>query len=144
ALHAWLEGLRKDGAYTRPELQFGEANEKIENLDTRAQALFRALVEKLPEDRDTWTDEHHALWLLAHQVDYFRREDKSAWWEYYRVHELEHEELLDERKAITGLKFVAELPKKKGDRNPTHRYRFPEQEVSIDTGDNVVAIKGEN
>src|SRR5690606_19191848 len=64
ALHAWLEGLRKDGAYTRPELQFGEANEKVENLDTRAQALFRALVEKLPEDRDSWTEEHRALWLL--------------------------------------------------------------------------------
>lgn len=144
ALHAWLEGLRKDGSYTRPELKFGEATEKIGNLDSRAQALFRALIKKLPEDRDIWTDEHEALWLLAHQVDYFRREDKSAWWEYYRVHELEHEDLLDERKAVTGLEFLGELPKQKGDRNPTHRYRFPSQEMSIDAGDQVIAIKGES
>jgi uncharacterized protein len=90
-----------------------------------------------------WTDEHKAKWLLAHQIDYFRREDKSAWWEYFRVHELEHDELLDERKAITGLVFNGVLPRIGRDKNETHQYKFPPQEVSIDEGDDLIEVKGE-
>ncbi len=148
ALHQWLEQQRqaviKSGKeLQRPEIKTGEASENVQQLDTRTQALFKALTEKLPEDRAIWNDEHKAKWLLAHQIDYFRREDKSAWWEFYRVHELEHEDLLDERKAITGLQFVAELSKQGKQRNPTHRYKFPVQEVSIDGGDEVIEVKGE-
>ncbi|MDZ7650287.1 MAG: hypothetical protein U5K54_25880 [Cytophagales bacterium] len=115
ALHQWLETLRgnlvKSGQeFIRPELKTGEASDNVQQLDTRAQALFKGLTEKLPEDRAIWNDDHRAKWLLANQIEYFRREDKSAWWEFFRVHELEHEELLDERKAISGLQFVSELP----------------------------------
>ena len=145
ALHRWLENVRRqhEQQYARPEIKFGEASENVQTNDTRAQALFRALTEKLPEDRAAWTEEDHARWLLAHQIEYFRREDKSAWWEFYRVHELEHEELLDERKAITGLEFVGVLPLKGRDRIPAHRYRYPPQEVSLDEGDELVEVKGE-
>ena len=118
ALHQWLETLRaervKQGKeFQRPEIKTGDASEDIQQLDTRSQALFNALTHKLPEDHALWNAEQHAKWLLAHQLDYFRREDKSAWWEFFRVHELEHENLLEERKAITGLQFVKELPKGK-------------------------------
>ncbi|HEV8513580.1 MAG TPA: TM0106 family RecB-like putative nuclease, partial [Cyclobacteriaceae bacterium] len=148
ALHRWLErqraGVIQSGKnLQRPEIKTGEASENVQQLDTRSQALFNALTGDLPEDRTTWSDEQKAKWLLAHQIDYFRREDKSAWWEFYRVHELEHEELLDERKAITGLQFAAELPKQARQRNPTHRYIFPEQETSIDVGDDVIEVKGD-
>jgi len=148
ALHKWLENLRaeliKSGKeFQRPELKTGEASENVQQLDTRSQALFKALTEKLPEDRSTWSEEHKAKWLLAHQIEYFRREDKSAWWEFFRVHELEHEDLLDERKAITGLQFVTVLPKEGKERNVTHRYKYPPQELSVDEGDEVIAVKGE-
>lgn len=147
ALHKWLENLRSEmisagKPLQRPELKTGEANEEIQQLDTRAQAIYQSLTAGLPEDRDTWNEEHKAKWLLAHQIEYFRRENKSAWWEYYRVHELEHDDLLEERKAITGLQFVGEIPKGKNDRNVTHRYKFPPQEISIDEGDPVEAVKG--
>ena len=148
ALHRWLETLRTDltssgKSFQRPTLEFGEASEDVQNLDKRSAALYKALTAKLPEDRSLWTDEQAAKWLLAHQLDYFRREDKSAWWEYFRVHELEHEDLLDERKAIYGLKFLEELPKFKRERNPTHRYSFPPQELSINEDDTLVEVKGE-
>jgi uncharacterized protein len=148
ALHRWLETLRNDlisggKNFQRPLLEFGEASEDVQNLDKRSAALYTALTSKLPEDRSMWTDDHAGKWLLAHQLDYFRREDKSAWWEYFRVHELEHEDLLDERKAIYGLKFLAELPKGKRERNPTHRYTFPPQELSVDEDDVLVEVKGE-
>ncbi|HET9485961.1 MAG TPA: TM0106 family RecB-like putative nuclease [Chryseosolibacter sp.] len=145
ALHRWLEDLRhqSEQEYTRPELKFGEASENVQTNDTRAQRLFEALINNLPENTASWSDEDHAKWLLAHQIEYFRREDKSAWWEYYRVHELEHEELLDERKAITGLEFVEVLPLRGRDRIAAHRYRYPPQEVSIDEGDDLIEVKGE-
>jgi uncharacterized protein len=148
ALHQWLENIRAEvvnaGTFPlqRPERTAGEASDNIQQLDTRSIALFKSLTKDLPEDRALWTDEHKAKWLLAHQVDYFRREDKSAWWEYFRVHELEFDELLDERKAIAGLEFVEELPKAPREKNATHRYRFPPQEVSIDEGDELFEVKG--
>lgn len=149
ALHRWLESLRSDSALTgtkfdRPELKTGEAGEEIQQLDIRSQAIYKALVEKLPDDRTTWTSEHRAKWLLAHQVEYFRRELKSAYWEFFRIHELEHEDLLEERHAISGLKLVAELPRAKGEKNVTHRYSFPPQELSIGEGDMLVEVQGDD
>ncbi len=148
ALHRWLEEQRSKllaagRPFQRPELKTGEANENIQQVDTRARAVFRALTANLPVDRSAWTDEHKAKWLVAHQIEYFRREDKSAWWEYYRVHELEHDDLLDERKALTGLQFIGVVPKEKGERNVTHRYTYPPQDVSIDAGDDIIEVKGD-
>ena len=148
ALHRWLEERRetlvKAGKeFQRPALETGEASEHVQQKDIRAQALFNVLTAALPEDKEDRNEEHNAKWLLAHQIDYFRREDKSAWWEYFRVHELEHEALLDERKAIAGLEFIEALPKEKKERNPTHRYRYPPQEISLAEGDELVEVKGE-
>jgi uncharacterized protein len=148
ALHRWLEDVRADlvaagEELQRPPLKTGEASENVQIQDTRATALFKSLTSQLPEDKAIWTREQQARWLMAHMVDYFRREDKSAWWEYFRVHELEHEDLLEERKALTGLEFLAELPKAPREKNITHRYRYPPQEVAIDEGDELVAVKGE-
>ncbi len=147
ALHTWLEGLRDELAKAgneleRPELKTGEASENVQELDTRAQALYKSLIDGLPEDNATWNEEEKARWLLAHQIDYFRREDKSAWWEYFRVHELEYEELLDERKAITGLEFMQSMPLSGRERIPVHRYKYPPQEISLDEGDELVEVKG--
>jgi predicted RecB family nuclease len=148
AVHYWLEKLRteliKTGAsLQRPELKTGEANENIEEIQTRAKALYNDLVKTLPEDKTTWTDQHNAKWLLANQIDYFRRENKSAWWEYYRVHELDYEELLDERKAITGLQFTGEIKPDGKIRMPVHRYSYPDQEVGLEVGDELHAVLGE-
>ena len=87
-------------------------------------------------------EEQQARWLLAHMLDYFRREDKCAWWEYFRLHELDHEDLLRERKAVAGLKFKRKVPGGPRDRNPTHRYHFEPQEVTLEVGDVLVEVMG--
>jgi uncharacterized protein len=148
AVHHWLEKLRdelvqKGNTINRPVLESGEPKDNVKDIETRARSLFEGLVEGLPDDKSNLNEEQKAKWLLANLVDYFRRENKSAWWEYFRLHELDHENLLDERKAISGLQFVEVLPLKKGDRNPTHRYRFPSQEVGIDEGDSLIEVQGE-
>jgi predicted RecB family nuclease len=148
ALHQWLETLRtelieKSNDVKRPELLSGDASDSVQGIQTRAQSLYEGLVDGLPDDKTDLTEEQNAKWLLANLVDYFRRENKSAWWEYYRLHDLDHEELLDERKAITGLQFVATLPLKGKERNPTHQYKFLEQEVGIEEGDSLIEVQGQ-
>lgn len=148
AVHQWLEKLRVEAVSTgvaigRPEIKTGEANESIQDIQTRALRLYEGLTETLPEDRAAWNEVEKAKWLLAHLIDYFRREDKSAWWEYYRVHELDHEELLNERKALTGLRFLRQIAVGGRVKLPVHRYEYPPQEVSLDEGDELYIVKGE-
>lgn len=149
ALHQWLENKRNeklDAGETlhRFEINNGEVPDQAQENETRSRVLFAGLTAGLPADPKEWTEQHKAKWLLAHQIDYFRREDKSAWWEFFRVHELtEHEELLDERKAITGLQFIEALPLSGRERTPTHRYSFPMQEIGIEVGEQLIEIQGD-
>jgi predicted RecB family nuclease len=149
ALHQWLEKRRQEliesgETINRFQINDGQPTEKTQEEDTLSQQLFESLTSELPEERSVWTEQHKARWLLAHLIEYYRRESKTAWWEYYRVHELiDHEELLDERNAITGLTFVAELPLEGRVRIPTHRYSFPPQEIGIKPDSNIVEIAGE-
>jgi predicted RecB family nuclease len=148
ALHQWLEKLRVEAisngvAIGRPEIKTGEATEGVQELQTRAAALFRDLTTNLSENRDVWTDAEKAKWLLAHLIEYFRREDKSAWWEYFRVHELDHDELLLERKALTGLKFQKQIFPGGKIKMPIHRYEYPPQETNLDEGDELFVVKGD-
>ena len=50
-----------------------------------------------------------ALRLLAYLIDWHYREDKVAWWEFFRLRDLPDEDLFDERSAVTGLEFVERL-----------------------------------
>ena len=136
ALRDWLEKRRTEAvkqgqSIPRPLNRSGDASEAVEEKAADIQVLFEKLTEGLPEDREEWGPEERARWLLAHELEYFRREEKSAWWEYFRIHGLDSEDLLEERKAIAGLEFVTEI---QGARLPIHRYRFPEQEVDPDEG----------
>jgi uncharacterized protein len=93
-------------------------------------ALAARLLAALPEDEVQWTDEHRAYWLLAQMLEWHRREEKSSWWEYFRLCELSDEELQEDRSALGGLAHVAEVDHIK--RSTVHRYRFPPQDHAID------------
>jgi hypothetical protein len=47
--------------------------------------------------------------LLANLLDWHRRESKADWWEYFRLKDMTDEDLLDERSAISGLRFVERM-----------------------------------
>lgn len=98
-LRDWLEVCRQklieDGhSVARPPLQEGEASEAVEERAQEAQIVFEQLTSSLPEDRELWGPGEHAQWLLAHMLGYYRREDRAAWWEFFRLHELDDEQLL--------------------------------------------------
>ncbi|HTO24127.1 MAG TPA: TM0106 family RecB-like putative nuclease, partial [Spirochaetia bacterium] len=145
ALRDWLEQRRAEHemqgvVIPRPLSKSGEASDAIQERAADVQAVFDQLTAGLPEDRAAWGPNEKARWLLANQLEYFRREEKSVWWEFFRIRELDLEELLDERKAIAGLQFVEEVPG--AGRLHVHRYSFPEQETSLDEGDKLYEVGG--
>jgi predicted RecB family nuclease len=132
-LHKWLEQERqklieKDIPISRPVVGVEPPSEELLRLEKQSKLLFESLTKNLPENRDEWEDEHHAKWLLANQLQYFRRENKSAWWEHFRLQKGEYEDLLSDRNAIVGLSYKETISS--GD-CPIQRYSFPEQEVSL-------------
>jgi len=141
ALRDWLEGRRAEAiaggsAIERPAVSTGEASEAVQERTAELQVVYEQLVDGLPENRALWEDEERARWLLANQLEYFHREDRCAWWEYFRIRDLEYDDLLDERKAIAGLEFVEDTGEGTG-RCPVHRYRFSDQEAAFDAGDSL-------
>jgi len=144
-LHLWLENiyqdqLRNGAPLERPDIKTGDASEKVEEGDKQAKALYDSLVQMLPEDPDDWTNEDKAKWLLAHQIEFYRREMKSAWWEFFRLNELEDNDLLEERKGISGLQLIGTHPDSQ--KVPIHTYRYPAQEITLNKGDYLSEPKG--
>ncbi len=141
ALRDWLEERRAElvasgVAVERPVEKVGEADEKVARRHAEIALVGDALRALLPEDRKAWSAEHCAVALLAELVWYFVREDRCAWWEFFRLRDLEDPgERERERKVVEGLTFDADLgrPTKRA-RTDVHRYRYPPQEVAIKLG----------
>ena len=82
----------------------GGASRGVSELEaTPSRPRARLLEEVPPEASQSPMHEQHPRWLLAYLLDWHRREDKAAWWEYFRLRELPEEDLLDEPQAIAGL-----------------------------------------
>src|SRR5439155_1639777 len=126
----------------RPQPASSEPKETVRERDRRIREAAEALLVGVPEDPGARDAGQQARWLLAQMLGYFRREEKCAWWEHFRLRGLPREELLDEREAVAGLEFVRELPRTPRQRVPAHRYRFPPQETALDDGDRVRGGRG--
>jgi hypothetical protein len=78
-------------------------------------------------------DEQQGRWLLAHLLDWHRREAKASWWEFFRLRDLSEDELFGEKAALAGLKFVAHFGGTT--KSPIDRYSYPRQETEVNGGD---------
>lgn len=133
-LHDWLEQLRETaiiqgGEIPRPLPKPMEATEKITQHQERIKPLMDALLADVPVSREERSPEQQANFLLAHMLNWYRREEKSMWWEYYRLLELTEEELLDEKNAISKLTYTGKSFAEK--RSVVYEYQFPIQEVEL-------------
>ena len=139
ALRDWLESLRAervavgDPIVRPPSAEEGAPGREVGEREQRTQALAERLREGVPEDESQRDEDQKARWLLANLLEWHRREEKTAWWEYFRLRELADEDLLDENAALGGLEFAEALPG--AGRSAVHRYRFPGQESAIRRGD---------
>lgn len=137
-LREWLEKLRGSleagGTHVpRPEPTDGAPSEELDARARRVRQLMDALIDDAPVDRTKRTEEQQARWLLAHILDWHRREDKAPWWEFFRLRDLSEEELFAERAAISGLRFLARVGGTK--RSPIDRYEYPLQDTDVQEGD---------
>lgn len=144
ALRNWLESERQKlelGGHqiTRPVRPDGAPPETLNERQQRTAELAAKLRIGVPDDPEARSEEETARWLLSHLLDWHRREVKSEWWEFYRLGELTDEELLDERSALSGLRFVERLGVQRN--IPTDRYSFEKQETDIRTGEELCAKK---
>ena len=138
-LRQWLEELRarkvaEGKEVPRPQPQEGEPGEELTERQQEVEELRRRLIDgvsPLPGERN---GEEQGRWLLAYMLDWHWREEKTAWWEFFRLRDLPEDELYDEKAAVAGLEWKEQLPKVGRERNPRHRYSYPEQIVEIGEG----------
>jgi predicted RecB family nuclease len=133
-LQKWLEEIRarliEEGeVITRPEHADGEAGEYVTAHQERIQPIMDALLEGVPPFKADRNDVEQARFILANMLDWYRREMKSFWWDFFRLKSLPEDELLEERKAISFLEYTGKREKVK--RSFVDTYRFPSQECDL-------------
>ena len=136
-LRDWLEELRQklinEGNWIpRPAKEDDKPSENTAEHQQRIQPLFDELDKDIPLEKDSRNKEQQAKWLLANMLDWYRREKKSFWWEYFRLSELSDEDLLEENDALAGLVYTGNQEQVK--KSIVHFYRFPEQEFTLKEG----------
>ena len=146
-LRNWLEEIRtalidEGKVIPRPEPSDQYASESVTEWQEMIAELADRIVGDVPVSEEDRDGEQQARWILANILDWHRREEKSVWWEYFRLSELTIEELLDERDALSELTFVGEVGGTS--RVPIHRYSFPVQETSLRGGEVLKSQRGDS
>jgi uncharacterized protein len=134
-LRDWLEEqrivLERQGvALTRPEPGEEEPSEELAERLARVRACESALLEGVPEDPAEQKEEQNARYVLAHLLEWHRRENKSVWWQYFEYCDMTDDQLREDRTCIGGLTY--EGVSRKVARSFVHRYRFPPQDHALD------------
>src|SRR5450432_1009662 len=151
-LRDWLEQVRRAAlegghAIPRPELKPSEPSENLTEQQQRIEALRAQLLAGIDGIPPVNTPQH-ARWLLAHLLDFHRRESKAGWWRYYSLCDSSDEELIDEKDAVAGLEhertvdLVLNSKTKKPTGSVIDRYRYPLQEMEVRRGNEVKTRDG--
>src|SRR5438552_7227674 len=129
-----LEGIAKYGEIPRPGPEKTEPSDNLRDIDQRTAAVLDTLLAGVPEDEEDRSQEQQARYLLAHSLNWHRREARSEWWEYYRKGTLTDEQLMADPDSIGGLEFRGEVRQEK--QSNIFRYYFdPTQEYKVALGD---------
>jgi predicted RecB family nuclease len=109
-LRYWLEGLRAKVIASGTEmprcaLKDTSPSEEVNVHQQRVAGLFEALTQDLPAEPKDRTSEQAARWLLAHALDWHRREEKVKWWEFFRMKDLSEEDLSMRRPQLPDYPF---------------------------------------
>jgi predicted RecB family nuclease len=130
-LRGWLEARRPEAeakltiTIPRPMLQPSEPSPELKQWERDIEELFDRLAEGEPVLSPRW--------LLAQQLWWHRREQKSDWWGYYERLKMTDEDLFNDTESIGRLEyFGTDGPFK---HSLLHRYKFPPQEHKIGVGD---------
>jgi len=76
--------------------------------------------------------------LMANLVQWHRREARPAWWEVYRLGDLDDDELVDDSTAIGQLSEPVTIGSVK--RSSLYEYTFPAQDTRVRVGDQALGV----
>ena len=119
------------------ELPRPEPPRPEETSDSEQQQEVNRLVDKLladlPGEQSQMDSDQRATWLLAQLLNWHRREDKSFWWEYFRLRdELDESERLTDPSTLGALSPAGSWPDPRPrSRSTIYALNFPPQEHSI-------------
>ena len=119
-LHLWLIAERPDVPWRAPPEE-REVKEETKERLARARGDPRATPCRHRGGRPRW--------LLAHLLDYHRREEKPQWWAYFNNRTLDEEELIASSETIGGLELVGEP--EPVEQSFVYTFEFPPQEHKI-------------
>ena len=140
SLHMWLESERQSlidagSQISRPQATSGDPGAKVTAHQLRIKPLFDSLMLGVSQEKADRNEFDQAHYILANMLDWYRREEKSFWWEYFRVTGLPYDELYDEKIVLIDLQYTGEAVPDK--RSFIYTYRFPAQECEIRRGHSV-------
>ena len=124
------------------ELPRPEPPRPEETGDSEQQQQVNRLVEKLlavlPAEISQMDSDQHATWLLAQLLNWHRREDKSFWWEYFRLKdELDESERVMDPSTLGALSPAGSWPDPRPrSRSTIYAFNFPPQEHSVQPDSN--------
>ncbi len=95
--------------------------------------LVKALLAGLPTEHSEMDSDQRATWLLAQLLNWHRREDKSFWWEYFRLRdELDDAERVADSSALGALRPAGSWPDPSPrSRSTIYAFNYPPQEHSV-------------
>lgn len=137
-LRDWLEQRRgellaRGDRVLRPEEGTSEPPPEQVRADARTEALAGELLAAVPDDPGERSPEHHGRWLLAQLLGWHRREARAEWWDFYRLRDLEPEDLEQESAALGPLSSPEFMGVEA--RSGLWRYGFPPQDCKAGLDD---------
>ncbi len=129
-LRDWLEDRRPQAetefgiVIPRPAPQPSEPSAELKQWEQDVEDLFARLAGAEPLGSPRW--------LLAQQLWWHRREQKSDWWGYYERLKMTDEELLADSESVAGLQFAGVIGPYK--HSILYRYAFPPQDHKLSVG----------
>ena len=121
----------------RPAAEEKEGPEDGKGVPSPQRALAEALLTSVPvlteiepAEREPWRVQQ----LLAHVVEFHRREDKPMWWAMFDRQGMTEDELIDDLNCLGGLQRLPHLPERIK-QSVGFWYRFDgDQETKLDSG----------
>ncbi|HYI21103.1 MAG TPA: TM0106 family RecB-like putative nuclease, partial [Candidatus Limnocylindrales bacterium] len=138
-LRKWLEARRPEvdlqpgeelprppiGDLVPPSEEFSDKVRAVRELEAR-------LTAPIDPDPANQSASDKATWLVAHLLEWHRREQKSSWWRFFDLLTHSDEELFTDKEPISGLKYQGVVEGGGSRVSDDHRYGFPPQEHDID------------
>ena len=108
-------------AIPRPAIEAGEPSEKVKARQIEIEAVRTPLTRRASRRSSERTHRSSAPGICWRTPDWQYREDKVAWWNYFRLLDLSRRIMLDEPGAVSGLTFVERVRRHSytSDRRPT-------------------------